>query len=495
MQVKFLSPTAIEQALQCEARLAGKLNQLGEDEWEEEHGEGKSIGALAHNAAKVWYRPNAKWLERLNAGEDHEVLAKQASTMRDQVNDNPAFSPRVEDTEKNKVDKAIAKQDALDQVDDQIQELGLLKHCYTNPNHAFRLAISDTARSKYGNELPREASGTDDARTLFGQILSQYNRDQLNVVFAERRYKGQIANGVPIHTILDLGIDRGDGRLELIDYKTGWITSTTEEMYDKHQVKVNLLAVARYDDALSRFHTKSFTYFWVRPGFETGPVSFSLDRLIDYEHWLSEFHAYILGVTEPTETINRFCLSCSRRFSCKKFVEMVSEAMGLGDSMTEEQARALSDEQIMVRHNRVTTQIKLLEETKSSLGSVLMGKMQTANVTCVKGSEFKATIRQNRSDGYDVATVLSLCVLNKLDTATIVGVTKTRVDEVFSSNLDAMRMLNLTKRRSASCSFLAVSHLSKKDMASAQPAIPKKERKSKEKTPAVPDQSGVTAPY
>ena len=488
MQVKFLSPTAIEQALQCEARLAGKLNQLGEDEWEEEHGEGKSIGTLAHTAAKIWYRPNVKWLERINAGEDHELMAKQGQLMRDQVNDNPIYSPCAEDSEKNKADKAIARQEAIDAVDDQINELGLQKHCHTNINHVFRMAITETARGKYGNELPREASGVDEAMVLFGQIVSQYNRDQLNIVFAERRYKGQIANGVPIHTILDLGIDRGDGRLELVDYKTGWITKTTEEMYDMHQVRMNLLAVNRYDDAMSRFHTKSFTYFWVRPGFETGPVTFSLDRLIDYEHWLSEFHAYIHSVTEPSESINRFCLSCRRRFVCKKFTGMVSEAMGLGDTMTEAQIKALTDEEVMVRHNRVSTQMKLLEENKKNLNSYLMGKMTTAQLTCVKGEEFKATIRQNRADKYDVATVLSLCALNKLDTATVVDATKKSVDAAFASNENALRMLSMTKRRSATCAFLDIRHLSKKDMASEEPA-PRKERKSKDKTRVLPDQA------
>src|SRR5438046_14008 len=148
MEVGNLSPSKLETSRLCEARLAGRLNQLGEAEWDEEHGEAASTGTLAHAAAKHWYRPCPRWIERM----------------------------RTRD-----------------------------------------------------------------------------NRNQLNIVFAERRYKGKLANNVPVHLIVDLGIDRGNGRLELVDYKTGWISISTDDMYSKDQVLMNMLAVSRYDDSLSYF--------------------------------------------------------------------------------------------------------------------------------------------------------------------------------------------------------------------------------------------------
>lgn len=40
MEIGALSPTKVEQAMLCESRLAGRLNQLeGEDAWDEEFGE------------------------------------------------------------------------------------------------------------------------------------------------------------------------------------------------------------------------------------------------------------------------------------------------------------------------------------------------------------------------------------------------------------------------------------------------------------------------
>jgi len=435
--IRALSPTSIEQFLLCESRAFGRLNLLGEDEWEEEHGEGAAMGTLAHAAAKIWFRPNAVWLTHIAANKDHELLAKEAMAM---------------------TAKAGADREALNKAEDEIAKLGLLKHPYTDPGHVYRMAIADVANGPYGCELVTQG------RILFDQILAHYNRETLNVVFAERRYKGTLANGVPIHTILDLAVDRGDGRLELIDYKTGFITMTTEEMYAKHQVRMNLLAVARYDPTLQRFTQKSFTYFWVRPGYETGPVSFSAEQIMDYEHYLASLYRHATTLTEPAESINRFCWSCARKLNCKAFRLMVSDGLNTDKVLEPEEIAKLSDDEVMRHHYRLKTQINLLDKSRANLAEYLLNKLKARNATQIMGEGMKATFRQNKSASYDVSTVLMICAHHKVDPSTVVGVTKKKVEETFSGNLDAMRVLALSMKRGANAPFVDVSPLSKQDL-------------------------------
>jgi RecB family exonuclease len=459
-----LSPTKLEQARLCEARLAGKLEAIAsEEEWDEDRGEGASMGTLAHDAAKIWYRPNEVWQKRVRSGEDSRVLAKQAEEIRQKYSagDPPDPSAGREAME------AWQEQDEEGQhlADVEIAKLGLLKHPLRNPDKVFRMALAECAKGQFGNELPKEASSVEEGRAMFDAIINHYKRDALNIVFAERRYKGKIGAQVPIHLIIDLAVDRGDGRLEIIDFKTGFLTCTTEEMHDKDQVKMNLLAVVHYDNTLTHFHNKSFTYFWVRSGYETGPVSFTKERLTDYEHYLASVYQHLLTVENPKPSFNRFCTSCPKRFGCSKFQEVISEAMGMSEVITDEQLKALESdpEEIMARYDRLRAQEKLIEESKKKTGEFLRKMIEKQGKKVMEGDAFKASIRQNKADSYDTATVLSLCTTHKVDPTTVVSVGKKKVDEAFGTNPDAMRMLGLNMRRGATQPFVDVRQIKKQE--------------------------------
>lgn len=477
MDIGFLSPSKLEQARLCEARLAGRLNQLGEAEWDEEHGEGALMGTLAHAAAKHWYRPCEAWIKRVRCGEDPEVLAKQAQQMIAGV--VAQFPPAEGEDENGKAKRLQLLRDAQDQVEDQILIQGLLKHPLTNPNHAFRLAIEECAKARFGNELPKDAASVQEARDLFDQIIAHYNRDNLNVVFAERRYKGYIANGVPVHLIIDLGIDRGNGRLEIVDYKTGWITISTEDMYSKDQVLMNLLAATRYDDTLSYYPYKSFTYYWVRPGFETGPVNFTADRLADYEHYLAVQYQHMLNIggdnatLKAKESINGFCNSCPRKNQCAAFQRHVGEAMQLARAATTEELDKFDDENAMHQYLRYGSQIKILEASKKALADILKGRVGKTEKREIIGQKARAKMRQDRMDGYDPASVIRLAPLCGVDLASIASFGKEKVEKAFGSNTEAMRQLQITMRRGSKAPFVDVREIGKKQDAGAVAAADK----------------------
>ena len=460
MQINFLSPTTIEQARLCEARLMGRLNQLGEQRWDEDHGEGALMGTLAHEAAQVWYRPNEKWTKRVIEGmEPWEPLAQKAQAALAAVDQE--FPPPPGEIDEAKAARMAAWRKKRNQLEEAIATEGLLKHPYTDPDYVFRLAIVSCAKGEHGFELPKEINSVGEARTLFDGIIQHYDRNKLNIVFAERRYKGTIGNGVPIHLIIDLGVDRGDGRLELIDYKTGWVTVTTEEMYAKDQVLMNLLAVARYDPTLARFSSKSFTYFWVRSSYETGPVSHPEARLVDYECYLAATYQHLIDLKEPSESYNRFCEGCPRRLRCVTYREFVAEAMGKFEDLTPEALEALGDEDIMATYDRTRAQFKMLEDRKKALAKFLEDRMNKAGVKLLETDTFKAAIRQNRCDDFDTATVLSLCAIHRIDASTVVSCTKKSVEAALGGNPEAMRMLGMTMRRGCASPWVDVRQIKK----------------------------------
>lgn len=424
MVINSVSPSKMEKARLCEARLDAQMN---EDGYEEEQGENAKSGTIAHHAAMLWYRPGS---------------------------------------------------------------------IFTDPGECFRAAMDQCARKELPrgdqvvvvNEMPHEATSVQDARTSFDAIISYYPRSALKVVFAERRYRGPLKNGVPVHMILDLGIDRGNGLLELIDYKTGFITISTEDMFDKDQVLMNLLA-ARMDPEFAAFTTIQFTYYWSKKGFETGPVALSDERLKDYEHFLALEYQRLLDVKEPTETLNRFCRSCGRKDRCKKYTEWMSEAMGEIKLYTPQEMATLDDDKIMGRYDKIKGQIKALEELQGQLGDHMKGMLAQRQVMEVEGKTFKANMRSSKHDSHSVQAVMALCQAKGKDPSSVFSIKSKEVEQLFSDDLQALAQLNLTKKRGQTAPFLQVTQIGVKRKSS-----PRKPKADASEQPASTIQGANGAP-
>jgi hypothetical protein len=333
------------------------------------------------------------------------------------------------------------------------------------PDEAFKKGMVECAETKDYNgkpnsQLPVDPSGIQEARTMFDSIAAHYVRDSIKVVFAERKYKGPLRNQVPVNLIIDLGLDRGNGTLEIVDFKTGFLACTEEEMHDKDQVLLNLLAT-NLDPGLAQFSNKIFTYYWVKRGYETGPVPMGWDKLTDYEHYLAITYQEILDIKEPEESINRFCKSCGRRKECKKYNSYLAEAYGLENvgevkPITPEQAANLEEEEILARLDRLNSQQKMLEANEKVLKEFIMGKLEAAKATEMVAGKYKGAIRQSKREEYQTSTILSLCSQFNVDPIPLLSPNKSKVDSVFSSNPTAQSALNMTMFRGATRPWLAI---------------------------------------
>ncbi len=410
-----LSPSKLKKIRLCEARA---IAPLVDDDWtDDEKSEGTLAGTLAHNAAKHWYRPNPKWTEAVRAITDPAEKARAMQTRE--------FN-------------------------------GIPKHAIATTAEAFLLSLAEVAGDK---ELPREAASVMEAQLLFEAIVNFYRRDLLNILFVERRYKGKLSNGVPVHLIIDMAIDKGNGLLDIVDFKTGFIKIDDEEMWSDDQVLLNLLAVSR-DKALDRFTTKSFQFFWVRDAHASTPASLTADQLSTYEYWLMlEYQRmHDLKPAEAKEQVNRFCPSCSRRFKCNKYREMISEALGTFAAPNEVDLNAMDNNMVMEHVERIKLQTKQMEEFDSRLKAVMEYRLTQAGagVKEIAGQRLKFRRRTMRRDVPDTATVIVLAQQFGKPLHELVSPRTKNVEAAFQGNPHAQSQLVATMRKGMSVPWIEV---------------------------------------
>ena len=330
-----------------------------------------------------------------------------------------------------------------------------------DPSVCFQHAMKRCREDKRKG-LPRDAANIANAKRLFEAILAHYNRDVLNVVFAERTYKGALGNGVPVHLRVDMGVDGGGGKLRLIDYKTGFITLSDEEMLGEDQVLMNLLATHR-DPTLQQWPIKSFEYFWTRHNYPSEEIIRSPQDLADYEYELSELYQEALNMTDPPERVNAFCGSCHRRTKCRAYREMLGEALGRSQALTDEEAEALSEDDLLSHHEKLKGQIKILESSLDTVKSVVQARMTAQRSEKFETDHFRASLVRRSTSSFDPQVLLKLTHAHGIAiTDLFKPESKKRIEDRLADKTGAMRELEATMIRRKNNPYVNVSAIKKK---------------------------------
>lgn len=442
MEVRNLSPTKLKQSRLCEARLLARYG--GDEDYSEDKGERALLGTLAHKAAELWFRPDPQWVKQIltaSAG-----LAESATSREEYY---AQYDRLVADL----AARGVLKHPLPDRQEGESDEQ-LRKRAF---NECFQRAIEQSKPA----ELPDEPASVEEAKDCFGTIVAAYDREKIDVVFTERVYKGTVGGGVPVHCILDLGINRRDGTIEIVDYKTGFMTMSAEEMHSEDQVLVDLLA-ARQDRDLAGFDRHQFTYFWAQHASTSGPVWISDDRLTDYEYWLTIKYQYLLNLTEETatETINSFCPSCGRRDKCKVYGQLLAEAMGMAEGITPEQAEAMDLEGMMAIHSKLHAQEKFILDSRKTISKMLLAHLEDNHQTKHEGDLYSVSRQQRSGVDYSVADVLEVCQQRSVDPSRVLTVSTGRLKSVFADDEAAMRQLNERAIKSPQSAYVVVREIS-----------------------------------
>lgn len=404
MDVKRVSPSKLNRHLLCDARaLAIEEDEEYEDE---DKGEGALAGTLAHAACKHWFRPNQLWVNEINK----YPAADRWRAAQGKENGEWACN-------------------------------GVVKHLVRTPDEAFTLAISEVAQ---GRELPRSAESVFQAREFFEIIINTFDRMKLIVMFAELIYEGVLDNNVPFRMIIDLAYDSGNGTLELIDFKTGFIKMPESDMWSDNQVLMNLMMVNR-DKNLAGYPTKSFRLFWVRDRDLTDAVILSNTQIVDFENWLFWEYDRLKNLTADNakETPNRYCNGCGRRMKCIKFRKLMSEAMGSEQPMTEQEMAAITDDQLAVHKKHFDLQKKVMEDRKEKISAALNARLQSRQVKEIVTGKHKIRERSMAMKSISPSTVISLAQQFNLPLSQMVSVKPKVVAAMFGSNVEASKQLAL----------------------------------------------------
>jgi len=428
MKIGRLSPSKVKRIRLCEAR-AVAMASPDQEYADEVKMEATLAGTLAHAAAKHWYRPNPEWVKAINA---------------------------------------IADPVARGQAAWQQMCAGTPKHPITDPDVAFKNAIVEVAGDQ---ELPREAASVLDARSCFEQILNYYPREKMNVLFAERQYKGTLnqgpAAGLPMNLIIDLGVDRGGGRLGLIDFKTGYIQIDEADMWSDDQVLMNLIAV-HYDPMLTSYRSKDFQFFWVRGPYASELVAPTAEQLSDYECWLAmEFQRLRdLDPDKARETPNRFCSSCSRRLTkCVAYRSHIAEAFGQVQGLTPEELAKLTVGDVMARIEMLGQHLKIIDKAESTLKQHLIGEMEQHQLAVLETQtgegenlqHYRAKIRRNKIRSFETQAVIDQANRCQIGLSAVLSPRpKNQVLEAFQGQTQALAALNSSMRETTTNPWLEV---------------------------------------
>jgi hypothetical protein len=339
-------------------------------------------------------------------------------------------------------------------------KVGTLAHAAAKfwfaPQHRQQIVTMDDAFAaglqevSHDEDMPSNA-GVSEAKDMFGAIVGAFCRDEIRVVFAERMYDGFIGHGVPVRMKIDLAIDRGDGVLDIIDFKTGWQVISDDDAWGDDQALLNLLAVGVYDKEITeRFNNVSFRFFWARHGYCSEPIQLPPSKMRDYEYALSLEYQRVINKVDPSETLNQYCGSCGRRSECRTYQDAIAEAMGVQPG--ELPAADTPTVAIMSRLHTLNVASKAVDAAVSTLKGVLKDRViENQTVTGQKQllvDGYKAWIQSAAQTDYNKQEVFRLAGDMGVDLRTLVSVSKKRVDDAFGSNELAMRQLHATASKS-----------------------------------------------
>lgn len=221
-----------------------------------------------------------------------------------------------------------------------------------------------------------------------------------HTVEVERPFAQPISGGPKFRSILQpfelTGIidridEMPDGRIKIVDYKTGWAVMSRAEAELDPQVNMYLAAASR----LFPDRQVDIELHYLARGVRLGPIHHSPER----EEWLFPFiRAVVYRITNwdkfPETPGMPQCMSCHRRSVCKSYESMLSGTMAPGN-------RTMAEN--LASYDLLTSIEKAAETGKKTLRKVINQACSDAEDGEVFGGEFKARLTfKNKTEYTDM---------------------------------------------------------------------------------------------
>lgn len=266
-----------------------------------------------------------------------------------------------------------------------------------------------------------------EARRMIESEVEQSPRESTNVLAVETVFDHVLESGTNIYGIIDR-IDRLDETtVRIVDYKSGFLVPSYDELREGHQANMYPLWVF-LSGQFGWARTVVFEMHYLRPDIVKSLV-FELADLIDYMEYISYLNEQILRTENPTATVNRFCWSCAHRKDCEHYKTFILSMLS-GDSSNQFKydRDELTIENVGVLIERIKKGQSLLNKERSFLEELATCMMETEGIEEFSGEEIEVTLSTKPVRKYDPDVVKTLAeergVIDQVMTVSSTGLKK-----------------------------------------------------------------------
>lgn len=293
-----------------------------------------------------------------------------------------------------------------------------------------------------------------EARRMIESEIEQYPRESIEVLAVETVFDHILESGTNIYGVIDR-IDRlNESTVRIVDYKSGFLVPTYDELKESHQANMYPLWVFM-SDRFGWAKTVVFEMHYLRPDMVKSLV-YNLSDLVDYMEYISYLNDQILRVESPTATVNRFCWNCSNRPQCEHYKTFILSMLS-GDSSNQfkYERDELTIENIGILIERIKKGQSLLNKERSFLEELATCMMETEGIEEFNGEEVDVSLSTKPIKKYNTEVVKALAeergVLDEVMTVSSTGIKK-----AFKGDAEALQAIEVSTTVETSSPSLTV---------------------------------------
>lgn len=347
--------------------------------------------------------------------------------------------------------KYIKKEKGLVEADNEQPSLfGNLVH--TVLEKYFTKGNEDKILDLYKKEFEKSSLASKDFFDKGYLLLEAYVKDMgtKEILGVETPFQFYLSNGVPVKGVIDRIDKLSEEEIELIDYKTGFLSISENEMRSDVQLGIYELVVRQLYPWAKRVKlTLNYLNF--------GPTSIyksEEERTTLASYLISMYNRIDKAIEEKQELkprINKFCSFCEYKSKCVEYKTFLSskdvdEQATFNGIISPANDIVIPVEQVSVFLDRLKAKSKILKDMQEKINDFLKEYIKAnGNEKGVQLGNKNFSLARKKYTIYDVNTIVDL-FKDKVDLNLILEPRKSIIDGFIEKDKQAAEALSKTKK-------------------------------------------------
>lgn len=238
---------------------------------------------------------------------------------------------------------------------------------------------------------------------------------------------------------IDLPLDRGEGILEIVDFKTSVLPKSTFELEEDVQMNVYYYAAQKL---FPEFKKIRLTLYYLRYD-QAVTVERVIGEDVNFISWFEDFlratYRQILNDQTHNATPNEFCAYCIGRKECNYVPSIEAEFDTLRNANISETS---SITELLKQYDKIRYMLGVLEQKEEEIKEVFKKILTSVDSDCIKYNSRTISLRNNPKTVYNPVTVYELLGPEKF--FEVVEVRKQKVDKIVGDNQELLKKLRST---------------------------------------------------